>query len=70
MSESVVSHLDTLIQRLRPASRWALETTLAAVDVDGVGGTLVLEIPRNPKHDPEVSFLAGRYQFSRDDRRH
>ena len=70
MSDGSVGRLESFVARLRPASRWALEAALDAADCDGVGGTLVLEIPRNDKHYPEASFLAGRYQFNLDDRRH
>ena len=68
--ESVVNRLTALVTSLRPASRWALLAGLEAMSIDGVGGVVVVEIPRNPKHDPEVSFLAGRYEFNLADRRH
>lgn len=63
--ESVVmSALTKLISRLQPASRWALKTALSAFEVDGAGGTMLMEIPPNGKHDPEVTFLTGRHGFA------
>ncbi len=40
-------------------SRWALETALAAAEVESVGGVLVIAIPPRTKERLEVHFTAG-----------
>lgn len=52
-----------LFRDLRPASRYHLMQALAAQDVDGVTGTLVVKIPR--KAGPvDVSFIGGQVKLT------
>lgn len=52
-------HLAALLDGLRPASRFHLETALAAARAEGVSGSLVITIPRKPGDPVDVSFVGG-----------
>lgn len=52
------ANLLRLFRDLRPASRYHLRQALAAADVEGITGVLVVKIPR--KAGPvDVAFLGG-----------
>lgn len=48
-----------MFHRLRPASRYHLLQALAARDVDGITGTLVVKIPRKPDEMVDVGFVGA-----------
>lgn len=54
-----------MFRGLRPASRFHLRQALAAQDVDGVTGTLVVKIPRKPG-PVDVAFVGGEARLQLD----
>ena len=56
----LAAELAALLSDLRPASRFHLRSALMAAGVEGVGGSLVIEIPRKPTDKANVSFVGGK----------
>lgn len=60
MSDDAAAALAVLLGRaLRPESLVALQHALAVAQIDGVGGTLVITVPRKTSGDVEVRFTTG-----------
>jgi len=57
--EELASQLVGLLSDLRPASRFHLETALAAARTEGVAGTLVINLPRKTSDLIDVKFVGG-----------
>lgn len=49
----------SLLAQLRPASSYHLLQALAAREVDGITGTLVIKIPRKTADPVDVAFVGG-----------
>lgn len=58
--DDLVAELAELLAELRPASRFHLMTALRAAQTEGVGGALVIEVPRKGRDPVEVTWVGGR----------
>lgn len=47
------------IQKIRPASLWALKIALQAAMTDGLGGEITITIPPKAGHPVEATFSTG-----------
>jgi hypothetical protein len=48
---------------LRPESLWALKQAALAAETDGIGGVLILKIPRRENGQVDVQFTTGQAQI-------
>jgi hypothetical protein len=48
-----------IIKGMGPRSRWAMRTSLDALDTEGVGGICVVKIPPKSKDFIDVTFTVG-----------
>ena len=50
---------EVIMNKLRPQSRWALQTAADAASTAGIGGTLVLKLPTRPQDPVDLTYITG-----------
>lgn len=55
-----------LLERLRPQSVAALQHAMAVAAIEGIEGTLIIQVPRKPADPVDVAFVTGRARLSLD----
>lgn len=62
--DDLAKRLAVVLAETSAESRFHLETALRAADTGGVGGTLLIQLPRRAQEHPVVKWVGGAQQLA------